>query len=57
MNGNVTFETGSVFAVETAAAGGSDLLTATGQVTIASGTQLQVNAEQGSYAPRPSTPS
>ncbi|SUC82772.1 Extracellular serine protease precursor [Pannonibacter phragmitetus] len=51
VNGNVTFETGSVFAVETAAAGGSDLLTATGQVTIASGTQLQVNAEQGSYAP------
>jgi autotransporter-associated beta strand protein len=51
VNGDVTFEAGSVFAVETEAAGGADLLSSTGQVTIASGTQLQVKAEQGSYAP------
>ncbi len=50
VNGNVTFETGSTFRVETDPSGLADRLNATGAVTINGGT-LEILAGTGTYAP------
>ncbi|KQQ37996.1 hypothetical protein ASG19_02625 [Rhizobium sp. Leaf306] len=50
VNGDVTFETGSTYQVETEADGTSDSLAATGSVTIEGGT-VQVLAGSGTYSP------
>lgn len=50
--GNLTFGAGSIYEVETNAAGAADRVDATGTVTIASTAQVAVLAEAGNYNPR-----
>lgn len=50
--GNLAFGAGSIYEVETNAAGAADRIDATGNVTIASTAQVAVLAEAGNYNPR-----
>ncbi|WP_313438583.1 autotransporter domain-containing protein [Novosphingobium sp.] len=53
VNGNVLFEAGSTYLVDVTAAGGHDLITATGTATLQGGTVTMV-AEPGVYGPNTS---
>ena len=52
VDGDLNFAAGSVYEVEVNAAGESDRVDATGEVTIASTASVAVLAEDGDYAPR-----
>lgn len=50
VNGPLTFSSGSIYQVDATSSGQSDLLTASGTVSLSSGSTVRVVAAQGSYA-------